>query len=115
MKSPLYALLVAPDSQMRADILTGRKAISIREGHRDYQPGTSVMLCCHIEPWAVMADITSVRHCSAKDVTSEEIADDGFSGFQDFLTQMRRFYPIFNESTLVTIIRWNNLRGKLAE
>ena len=106
MKLPLYALLVAPETKMREDILSGRKSISIREGHRDYQPGTSVMLCCHIEPWAVMADVTSVRHCSARDVTSKEIADDGFLSFEDFLTRMRRFYPKFSADTLITIIRW---------
>jgi hypothetical protein len=73
------------------------------------------MLCCHIEPWAVLADVTSVRHCLAKDVTNEEIADEGFLSFDDFLTQMRRFYPKFSVDTLITIIRWGNLRGALVK
>ena len=115
MKTPLYALLVAPDPQMREDILSGKKAISIREGHRGYQTGTPVMLCCHIEPWAVLADITSVRHCQASDLTAEEIRDYGFRGFEDCVSQMRRFYPNFGPHTLVTVIRWANLRGKLAK
>lgn len=115
MKPPLYALLIAPDHGMRTGILYGGKNITIREGHRDYQPGRPVMICCHIEPWAVMADITSVRHTTIAEVTKEEYEADGFHSPEDLLEGLRRFYPSINESSPVTVIKWENVRGWLKD
>ena len=112
LKHPLQALLVAPDSQMRADILRGAKKITIREGARDYRDG-QVMLCCHIEPWAVMAKITSVRHCALRDVTKKEYEDDGFETHEELLDGLKRFYPDLTLDSPVTVIRWGDIEGKL--
>ncbi|HJV32529.1 MAG TPA: ASCH domain-containing protein [Patescibacteria group bacterium] len=114
MKQPLYALLIAPDEEMRYRVETGGKTITIREGHRDYRPGL-VMLCCEKVPWAVMADITDVRHCALREVTEEEWTADGFVSQSDLLTQMRRFYPKLELGSDVTVIRWKDARGALVE
>ena len=114
MKNPLYALLVAPDDQMRLAIVRKDKKISIREGHRDYQIGP-VMLCCHLEPWAVMADITNVRHCTLKEVTKKEYVADEVNNRQKLLELMKKFYPHMTIDSPVTVIRWDNARGKLVE
>jgi len=115
MKPPLYALLIAVDHGMRTHILYGGKAITIREGHRDYQPGCPVMLCCHTEPWAVMADITSVRHTTIAKVTKEEYEADDFHSRKDLLEGLRRFYPNIDMNSPVTVIRWENVRGWLMD
>ena len=115
MKSPLQALLVAPIPEMREAILDGRKTVSIREGHRDYAVGKPVMLCCQIEPWCVMADVVSVRHCLVRDLSKEELADDGFSSQGQMIREMRRFYPQMSSMSEVTFIRWANVRGKLVD
>ena len=114
MKNPLYALLVAPIPNMRYDILHGTKKISIREGHRDYRMG-KVMLCCHLEPWAVMADITDVRHTTLNEVAEDEYKADGFTNKQDMLNGMQRFYPTMTMDSPVTVIRWDNVSGALQE
>lgn len=114
MKNPLYALLVAPIPEMRYAILHGTKKISIREGHRDYRRG-KVMLCCHLEPWAVMADITDVRHTTLKEVTEEEYKADGFENQEDMLCGMQRFYPTMTMDSPVTVIKWDNVSGALYE
>ena len=114
MKQPLTALLIAPDAGMRYDVETGLKTITIREGHRDYRPGL-VMLCCHLEPWAVQAEITGVRHCTLREVTEDEWRDDGFVSQVDLLAQMHRFYPKLTLDSEVTVIRWANARGALVE
>lgn len=114
-KSPLQALLVAPDYLMRKNILSGKKKISIREGHRDYQVGKPVMLCCHIVPWVVMADVISVRHCTLGEVTEEEYRDDGFETQEELLVGLQQFYPDMTPDSPVTVICWENVRGFLAE
>ncbi len=110
MKNPLYALLIADDSQMRLNLLTGVKKISIREGHRDYQKGP-MMVCDHENPISVMVDITEVKHVTLSEVTQAEWEADGFVSQTDLLQQMRRFYPSINLESSVTIIFWENVRG----
>jgi len=115
VKQPLYALLVAPIEEMIVAVLDGTKTITVREGHRDYRPGLPVMLCCHLEGWAVQADIVNVRHCALKEVTEEEWADDGFTSQEDLLTGLQRFYPCLTMDSPVTVIRWKNVRGLLVD
>lgn len=114
MKQALQALLIAPDHQMRTNIIYGRKTVTIREGHRDYHPGP-VMICCHLVPWAVMADVISVRHCTLLEVTDEEYKADGFHSQDDLLAGMKRFYPDMTMDSPVSVIRWENARGFLAD
>ena len=114
MKQPLYALLIAPDEEMRYRVETGEKTITLREGHRDYRPGL-VMLSCEKVPWAVMADITDVRHCTLRDVTEDEWTADGFVSQADLLTQMRRYYPKLELDSPITVIRWKDARGALVD
>ena len=114
MKQPLYALLISPDEGMRHRIETHEKTITIREGHRDYRAGP-VMLSCQIVPWAVMADITDVRHCTLREVAREEWEADGFVSQTDLLAQMRRYYPKLALDSEVTVIRWKDARGALVE
>lgn len=110
MKQGLQGLLIAPDRKMRDAIHRGIKAITIREGHRDHKPGPA-LIACHIEPWAVMADITSVRHCTLREVTKEEYKADGFNSKVELLNGMRKFYPNMNLDSPVTVIRWTNVHG----
>ncbi len=114
-KRPLVALLIAPDREMRKATLEGRKKITIREGYREYYSGMTVMLCCHLEPWCVMADITAVRHCLLSEVTEKEWRADGFASREELLTGMQRFYPTMTWDSAVTVISWDNVRGKLVD
>ena len=114
MRRPLQALLIVPDVKMRRAVLEGTKRISIREGHRDYRPGPLV-LCCHLEPWAVMVEVTSVRHCMLAEITIEECRDEGFSSRSELLYFLRRFYPDMLSQSPITVIRWENAAGKLVD
>lgn len=114
LKQPLYALLIAPITDRWA-IVNEDRAITIREGHRDFVAGRPVMLCCHHEPWAVMADITEVRHTTIAEVTKAEYEADGFRDLGDMLKQLRRFYPELSVGSPVTVIRWANVRGWLVD
>lgn len=114
LKYPLQALLIAPDHGARVAILYGDKLITIREGWRDYRPGP-VMLCCHVVPWAVLAEITSVRHCILREVTEEEWKNDGFFSQDGLLRGLQRFYSHMTLDSPVTVIRWQNAQGFLVE
>lgn len=116
LKKPLVALLVAPDREMRHAIMEGRRQITIREGCREgYDPGRPVMLCCEKDPWCVMADVTKVRHCLLSEVTRAEWEADGFTSREEMLAGMRQFYPEMTWDSAVTVISWDNVRGKLVD
>lgn len=115
MRPPLTALLLAPEESMWIDTAAGKKCITIREGHRDYTPGRPVMICCHLMCAAVMADITSVRHTTIAEVIPAEFEADGFTDRDDMLNQLRRFYPDLTEESPVTVIQWDNVRGRLVD
>lgn len=116
LKKPLVALRIAPNREERLAILDGRKKITIRDGYREgYNVGRPVMLCCQIDPWCVMADITKVRHCLLREVTEDECRAGGFSSREEFLTGMRQFYPEIKWNSAVTVISWDNVRGKLVD
>ena len=110
MRHPLQALLIAPNPIVRADIHNGKKAITIREGHRDYREGP-VMLCCHLDPWAVQADITEIRHTTLGEITEAEFTDDGYETREQMLEDLRSFYADIDFESPVTVIRWANVRG----
>lgn len=114
MKQPLYAILIAPVKKTREDIISGRKTITIREGHRDYKPGTA-MLCCHVDPWAVMVDVTSVSHCLLTDVSEKDYQADGFNSKEELLAGLQAYYSGLDWESPVTIIKWENARGKLVK
>jgi hypothetical protein len=114
MEQPLYALLVAPDKEMRRKILAGEITVSIRAGRRDYRPGPA-MLCCHKEPWAVAVDITEVRHCTLWGVAFEECRANGCESGGEMLDDLRRYYPKISLDSPVTVIRWQNARGALVD
>ena len=113
LKRPLVALLLSPDQTMWEDAATGRKKITIREGHRDYIPGEKVMLCCEIRSDAMAADITSVRHCTVGEVTPEEYHADKYASPEHMLSDLGQYYPNLTMDSPVTVIRWDNVRGTL--
>ena len=115
MKSPLVALLFAPDEKMWTCIISGAKQITIREGRRDYQVGQPAMLCRHLCNHVVMADIVSVRHCLLRNVTKKEYKADGFKSRSELLQGLRRFYPNLKMDSPVTVIGWKNARGVLVD
>ncbi len=115
IKAPLYALLIAPDAKVRKAVLKGSTNTSIREGHREYPRDGKIMLCWHLDPWTVMADITRTVHVPLCRVSAEEWQAAGYQSQADLLHGMRRFYPKMILNSQVTIISWNNLSGTLFE
>lgn len=114
MKRALQAILIAPENVMRQDILTGKKKLTIREGHRDYTPGPA-MLCCHLVPWAVQVEVVKVEHTTLNDVSVDDILADGFESYFDAVAKLRRFYPKIGINSNVTVVHWENPTGYLVE
>lgn len=113
---PLQALLIAPDPELRRRILSGEKEVTIRAGWRSYRLGP-VMLCCHLEPWCVEAEIMSVhctllRHLRFSDAV---IQGEGCEDYEGLRALLRRFYPDIDDDSPVTVIHFSNLTGKLTE
>lgn len=106
LKRPLLALLMADD--FKDAIFNGEKAITIREGWRDYKPSEKVVLCCcNLETgWAIMGRITKVTHCKLSEVYIEDLNADGMATLEDAIAALSQFYDGMNEESLVTVIRW---------
>lgn len=111
LRRPLIALLLAPNEEMWEMALSGTKRITIREGHRDYRAGDTLMVCCHIRDSAFMATVTEVRHCWFTEVDTQEWSDDGFSSREEFEAGLKKFYPSMTTDSPVTVIRWGQLQG----
>jgi hypothetical protein len=114
LKHPLQALLLADDHQMRMRTLSGKKKISIREGDRDYRVGL-IMIVDHLNPFVVQADVVEVRKCKLSEVTEEEYLADGFTDQEDLFKGMQTYYPHLTPDSIVTIIKWENVRGFLVD
>lgn len=102
----------------REKILAGTKTATIRVGDRDCVPGDGVVLCCHIVPWVVVADVVSVRRCMLREVTAKEFTDDGYdpsSAAKQFIANLKPYHPCVCLDSIVTVICFTNVRGKLAD
>ncbi len=104
MKRALQGILIAGD-RLKEDVLTGKKKITIREGHRDYTEGP-VLIGCHLLNWATMRNITSVTHKKLSEVQPREYKADGFDTKADMLMGLAQFYPQINWDSKVTVIEW---------
>ena len=104
MKRAMQALVIAGD-EMKGDVLSNRKKISIREGHRDFSPGPLMLGCPHLK-WSAIREITSVQHKRLYQVTRQELADDGFTGYDDAIETLQQWYPTIDLDSQVTVIRW---------
>ena len=113
-KPPLQALLISPGEKDRMAILAGNLNISIRLGHRDYVKGP-VMLCCHIVPFTVMANIASIKFCNVDEVTPEDYKAFGVNALKELLEKLKNFYPDITPKSPVTVIKWESVEGWLAK
>lgn len=114
LKPPLQALLISPDKKARIDILFEKQTATIRENWRDYKPGP-VMLCCHVHPWAVLADIVAVKHCLLRQVIQSEYQAAGFRTRKKLLNDLRKYYPSITWDSKVTVITWKDPEGFLID
>jgi hypothetical protein len=110
LKNPLYGLLIADDPQMRLNLITGVKRISIREGHRDYRLG-DVLIGDSENTFVVTATFSDIKHVLLSEVTREEWEADGFTSQEDMLAKMKEFYPKITLDSEVTVLFWKNVRG----
>jgi hypothetical protein len=112
MKKPLQAILMSVSDEKWNDILDKTKEITIREGFRDYVPGFCILANIDVNR-VVGVNITSIRYCKLNEVNLAEYLDDGFKSREDLYEGMKAYYPNITLESDVTIIRWNNVEGKL--
>lgn len=111
---PLQALRLANDIDMIYAAFGGDKKITIREGHRDYQPGVAILCIMESSTYAEI-DITSVQHTTLDNVTIEDLRADGFVDNNQAFEGLRLFYPDLKPDSPVTVIRWDNIRGRAVD
>lgn len=104
MKRALQAILIAGE-EMKADVLSDLKRITIREGVRDYTPGP-VLIGCHQLNWATMKNIIDVKYYKLIDVPVQDYKDDGFETRTDMFKGLQNFYPNLTMDSEVTVVKW---------
>ena len=115
LQRPFTALLIAPTPGAHHDVLEGMLSATVRMEHRDYVTGERVMLCCHLQPFAVMATVQRVRHCTVKQLKQEQLERAGYKTHRDLLDALRTFYPKLCSTSKITYIAWKSLEGELVE
>ncbi len=113
MQAPAQALYIPPGEATRNLILNGRKQCGVVIGNVAFRTDEPIMLCCHIEPWIVQADIVAVRHCMLRDVTPKEYRGEGCDNPAGLLAKLRQFRPNLSPASRVTIVSWQSPRGRL--
>lgn len=98
---------IAVDQALWENVEKNIKRITIRKGHRDYQPDENVVLYCTQYP-ELKEEVTlfTVDHCLANEVSLQDLIDDGFEDHDDFYRGMKEYYPDFGPETEVTVITW---------
>jgi hypothetical protein len=87
------------------------KRITLRSRHRSQiRPGQWVQLVCMDSRRRFLARITRVRHTTWRGITDQELTDDGFSGREQLLPIMRRYYPGIAADDPATVYRWDRSR-----
>lgn len=108
MKRPLQSLLFTQEHH--PNILSGKKTTTIRQDYRDYKAGKSVLLCCNINTFCVMADIIYVKHCKLSELTLDEIRMEGFPDIKTLHEKLLTYYPSLTLDNEITYIEWKNIR-----
>jgi len=114
LKRPVQALLMSSSDDQWAAILSENKKITIREGRRDYVNGL-VIIANTETGYCVKADITDVKHYLAREVPKKDFRDDGYSSGEQMIDDLKTFYPKINADSSVTVIRWNNVGGRMVD
>lgn len=103
MKRPNQAILLQEQSHQAAE--NGVKRITIREGHRDYTIGFT-LLCCHLANWCMAVNVIAVEHTTLEHVRHADLHSDGFDTRNELLDGLRHFYPNITLQSPVTVVRW---------
>ena len=102
---PLTALLLGSE-QMVEDAVAGRKRVTLRNGHRDYRAGDRCLLVHTPSVWVAEVDLVSTQLTTLREVSREDLADDGFRDPDHALGALRQWYPAMVLDSPVTIVRW---------
>jgi hypothetical protein len=115
MKQPLQAILFPAEAETWISVLNGNKAVTIREGERDYHTGSVILCSFEKASLCVMADVEYVHHSRARDVPVKDFKDDGYTSRKQMLEDLQMFYPNLTQESPVTVVRWSNVRGRLRD
>lgn len=104
IRRPLQGLLIAGEEDMHL-VKEGRLSVTVREGLRDYTPGT-VLIGCHLMDWAVLAVITQVQHTTLRYIPHSYLIDLGCETLDELLTKLQEFYPKMTFDSPITTVEW---------
>ena len=97
------------DERFVADVLSGRKRITIRKSKK-VKPGDIVVLESDSGPFAI-AYIEKVRPVKLHDLSDEIAQRDGFRNRDELLRALRHYYGHIDENEELYLIEFRVLRG----
>lgn len=111
--SPCDGLPVIRFSEHLCERLASQtKRITLRARHRtQIASGQRVQLVCMESRRRWQARVTLVRHATWATISDQELRDDGFSGREQLLPVMRRYYPGIAAADPATVYRWGQARA----
>ena len=113
---PMFALLIPRDEKLRQDIVSGKVTAIIVKDYRGYVPDHELMLCCNLELWSVLVDVVEVSCMRFYGISQRNIQPAGYNTREEMMRRLKELDSSVDEpSSPFTIIRWENVRGRLVD
>jgi hypothetical protein len=85
------------------DQLQAGKRTTIRLGKRDITLGSLLFESNDLKRESIVT-VAKVNYCKLKDVSLDDLINDGFSDHSHMLNEMKRFYPEIEMESWVTVV-----------
>jgi hypothetical protein len=84
----------------------GQKTTTIRSGRLFFPAGPLILQCGRKE---MVAELTSIRHCLASDLTDVDAHRDGFDSRTDLVRALKQHYPELAPDAWLSIVSLKRL------
>ena len=78
--------------------------VTVRKGKRDIELGELLFIGSRDEGLRYIVTVTEVRHLRIVDVDDDVVEAEGFSNWNDFYKDMKKFYPDLDLTDEVTVV-----------
>jgi len=93
-------------------VITGRKSSTIRDGVLVFPDNCELLLRFSRSAPPVKVRVTESRVKRFKDLSQKEIEADGFGTRDELLAELRQYYPLIMEESVITVVNFRTIPPK---
>jgi hypothetical protein len=87
-------------------VVNERKKSTIRDGVLVFSPKCELRLRFSRKASALVVRVTRSQVKRLKDVSQEEVESDGFKDRHELIAELRRYYPLITDDSVVTVVNF---------